>query len=108
MGSSLEQTSKKPTAVEVRQREIGQIEASIRALTESSDREFDLKTREVAEAESDLKLTLVGNRPEQIREVEAEVKKLNAQVQLLEQELQKTDVRAPIDGIVSTPFVERK
>jgi multidrug efflux pump subunit AcrA (membrane-fusion protein) len=99
---------KAQTAVEVRQREIGQIEASIRALTESSDREFDLKTREVAEAESDLKLTVIGNRPEQIREVEAEVRKLHDQVQLLEEELQKTDVRAPIDGIVSTPFVERK
>jgi multidrug efflux pump subunit AcrA (membrane-fusion protein) len=99
---------KAQTAVTVRQREIGQIEASIRALTESSDREFDLKTRELAEAESDLRLTLVGNRPEQIREVEAEVNKLHGQVDLLEQELQKTDVRAPIDGVVSTPFVERK
>jgi multidrug efflux pump subunit AcrA (membrane-fusion protein) len=99
---------KAQTAVEVRQREIGQIEASIRALTESSDREFDLKSRELAEAESDLKLTVIGNRPEQIHQVEAEVKKLRDQVALLEQELQKTDVRAPIDGVVSTPFVERK
>src|SRR6185369_2656712 len=58
---------KAQTAVEVRQREIGEIEASIRALTEASDRETDLKTRELAEAESELKLTLVGNRSEQIR-----------------------------------------
>src|SRR5262249_36450205 len=93
---------KAQTAVEVRHREIGQIEASIGALTEASDREFDLKSRELAEAESDLQLTLVGNRPEQIREVAAEVKKLHDQVGLLEQELKKTDVRAPIDGVVST------
>ena len=49
-----------------------------------------------------------GSRPEQIRQVEADVDKLSKRVALLDQELSKTEIRAPIDGIVTTPFVERK
>ena len=95
-------------AVKVREREIGEIEASIRALSETSDRESDLKTRELAEAESELTLMKAGNRPEQIRQVEADVDRLTKQVAILDQELGKTEIRAPIDGIVATAFVERK
>ena len=99
---------KAETAVKVREREIGEIEASIRALSETSDRESDLKTRELAEAESELALMKAGNRPEQIRQVEADVDRLTKQVAILDQELGKTEIRAPIDGIVATAFVERK
>ena len=49
-----------------------------------------------------------GNRPEQIRQVEADVDRLTKQVAILDQELGKTEIRAPIDGIVATAFVERK
>jgi multidrug efflux pump subunit AcrA (membrane-fusion protein) len=99
---------KAETAVKVREREIGETEASIRVLSETSDRESDLKARELAEAESDLQLTRAGNRPEQIRQVEADVSRLSNEVKILDQELTKTEIRAPIDGIVATPFVERK
>jgi multidrug resistance efflux pump len=99
---------KAQTAVTVKEREIGETEASIRVLTETSDRETDLKARELAEAESDLRLTRAGNRPEQIRQVEADVDRLANQVRILDQELGKTEIRAPIDGVVATPFVERK
>ena len=96
------------TDVKVREREIAEIEASIRVVSETADREEDLKTRELAEAESELKLMKAGNRPEQIRQVEAEVQKLSNESAILDQELEKTEIRAPIDGIVTTPFVERK
>lgn len=99
---------KAETAVQVREREIGEIEASIRVVSETADRETDLKTRELAEAESELRLMKAGNRPEQIRQAEAEVGKLAKEVALLDQELGKTEIRAPIAGIVTTPFVERK
>lgn len=99
---------KADTAVKVREREIGEIEASIRVVTENSDREADLKGRELAEAESELKLMQAGNRPEQIRQVQAEVEKLENQIKIFDQELGKTEIRAPIDGVVATPFVERK
>src|SRR3989441_10089431 len=64
---------KAETAGKWREKEIGETEASIRVLSETSDRESDLKSRELAEAESDLRLTKAGNRPEQIRQSEADV-----------------------------------
>jgi putative peptide zinc metalloprotease protein len=99
---------KAENAVLVRQRDIAETEASIRVVTESSDREADLKARELEEAQSELKLMKAGSRPEQIRQVEADVEKLSRQVKLLDQELGKTEIRATIDGIVTTPFIERK
>jgi putative peptide zinc metalloprotease protein len=99
---------KAETAVNVREKEIAEIEASMRVVTETSDREADLKGQELAEAESGLRLMKAGSRPELIRQVEADVDKLSKRVALLDQELSKTEIRAPIDGIVTTPFVERK
>src|SRR5262249_31871541 len=49
-----------------------------------------------------------GSRPEEIRQTQADVAKLEAELKLLDEELGKTDIRAPIDGIVATPFIERK
>ena len=92
----------------MRQKDIGESEAAIGVLSETADRESDLKTKELAEAESELKLLKAGSRPEQIREVEADVTRLTDQVAILDQELEKTEIRAPIDGVVTTPFVERK
>ena len=99
---------KAETAVKVKEREIGEIEAAIRVISETSDREADLKTRELAEAQSELKLMKAGSRPEQIQQVEADVAKLSREVALLDQELGKTEIRAPIDGVIATAFVERK
>jgi multidrug resistance efflux pump len=99
---------KAETVVKVRDKEIAEIEASIRVISEASDRERDLKERELAEAEAELNLMKAGSRPELIRQVEADVSKLETEVENLDYELGKTEVRAPIDGIVTTPFVERK
>src|SRR5215813_11789571 len=99
---------KAENAVNVREKEIAEIEAAIRVVSETSDREADLKTRELAEAESELRLMKAGSRPEEIRQVEADVDKLSREVALLDQEMVKTEIRAPIDGVVATPFVERK
>jgi multidrug resistance efflux pump len=96
------------TAVQVREKEIGEIEAAIRVVSEVSDREEDLKAQELAEAESELRLLKAGSRPELIRQAEADAEKLVKGIDLLEQELDKTEIRAPIDGIVTTPFVERR
>jgi putative peptide zinc metalloprotease protein len=99
---------KAETAVKVREKELAEIEASIRAVSETSEREADLKTRELAEAQSDLKLMKAGSRPEEIRQVQADVAKLNVEIMLLDQEISKTDIKAPISGVVTTPFIERK
>jgi putative peptide zinc metalloprotease protein len=67
-----------------------------------------LKKSELAEAQSALRLLQAGSRPEQVQEAEAEVQRLEDQIRILNEELAKTEVRAPIEGIVTTPFVERK
>jgi multidrug resistance efflux pump len=99
---------KTQNAVDVRNKDIAETEAALKVLTETSDRDSDLKTKELASAESDLKLLKAGNRPEQIRQVEADVDRLSNQVAILDQELGKTEIRAPIDGVITTPFVERR
>src|SRR5204863_8815213 len=43
-----------------------------------------------------------------VHEAEAEVSMMQKEIVLLNEELENTEIRAPIDGIVSTPFVERK
>ncbi len=105
---ALADLEKAETAVAVRQREVGETEGQIRMVTEAADRETSLKTKELAQAESDLKLMQAGSRPEQIQQAEADVHRLEEQVRILNQELEKTEIRSPIDGIVSTPYVERK
>jgi multidrug efflux pump subunit AcrA (membrane-fusion protein) len=99
---------KAETAVSVREREVAETQAAIRVVSESGDREADLKQRELDEAQSELRLMLAGSRPELLRQQEAGLKKLENQVSVLQQELDKTEIRAPIDGVVATPFVERK
>ena len=106
--SPRQELEKAQNAVDVRHKDIAETEAALQVLRETADRESDLKTRELAEAQSDLNLLKAGNRPEQIREVEVDVRRLTQQVAILDQELGKTEVRAPIDGVVTTPFVERK
>jgi putative peptide zinc metalloprotease protein len=96
------------TAVRVREREIGEIEASIRVVSENAGRDTDLKKLELAEARSELRLMMAGARPEQIRQVEADIQRLKQEVHILKEELTKTEVRAPIDGIVTTPYVQQK
>jgi multidrug efflux pump subunit AcrA (membrane-fusion protein) len=99
---------KDENAVKVKEKEISEVEASIRVLNETSDREADLKAREMAEAESELKLMKAGTRPELVRQVEADVEKYQREIALLDKELEKTDIQAPIDGIVTTPYIERQ
>jgi putative peptide zinc metalloprotease protein len=99
---------KAESAVSVREKDIAETDAALRVLTETADRESDLKTRELEAAQSDLKLLKAGSRPEQIRQAQADLAKLEQEREILAQELEKTDIVAPIDGIVTTPFVERK
>lgn len=99
---------KAENAVKVRHDEISETEQAINVLNDTAERDADQKTHELAEAESDLKLLKAGTRPEQIQEAEDDVDRLSNDVRILNQELVKTEVRSPIDGVVTTHFVERK
>ncbi len=98
---------KAETTVEIYRNAVGETEASIQMLAEQNDREEDLKEQELAEAESALTLVLAGFRTEDIQQREAEVDMLEEQQRILEKELAKADIRAPITGTVVTPFVQR-
>jgi len=95
-------------AVDVKQHEILQAEADIRAHDEKADRESDLLTKELTSLENGLKLLKAGNRPELIRETQAAVEKSEALIASLNSEIAKSEIRAPIDGTIATPFPERK
>jgi putative peptide zinc metalloprotease protein len=99
---------KAENTVKVRESGVAETEDAIKALQETADRDADLKNRELEEARSFLRLVQAGSRPEQIRQLEAEVAKLEAQLELLKQELAKGEIKAPIDGVVTTPFVDRQ
>jgi Multidrug resistance efflux pump len=96
------------TAVEISERELRAAEAALRALTETSEKDIALKGQELAVAEAVLKSMLAGSRPEEILQAKAEVDKLEDQIRILKEQLAKTEIRSPIDGIVSTPYLERK
>jgi len=50
----------------------------------------------------------MGNRPDVILEAQADVDKLQSLVTTLKQEIGRSEIRAPIDGTVATPYPERK
>ena len=98
---------KAQTTVEVHQSAVAEAAASLQILAEENDREEDLKTRELAQAESALALLRAGSRPEEIQQREAEVNMLEDRQRLLHEEVKKSEIRAGISGTVTTPFVEK-
>lgn len=63
------------------------------------------QTLEVAKA--DLKLLQSAARPEQIEAITADVNRLKALVNGLEEQLRLTEIVAPVAGVVSTPYIEQ-
>ncbi len=98
---------KAETELEIQRSTVAETEASLDILTESNDREEDLKERELAEAESALALLMAGFRSEEIEQSRAAVQMLESQHQILTDEIEKNRIEAPISGTVVTPFVER-
>jgi putative peptide zinc metalloprotease protein len=95
------------TAVEVKQKEIDEAETSIRVLAEDAEREANFRGKELLGLNTDLALLKKGNRPELIRATLADVDKLKALLASMNEEIAKSEIRAPIDGTVATPFPER-
>ncbi len=106
LGSRVDMEKAQAT-VEVRRSAVAEAEASVQILAEKNDREEDLKTRELAEAESALALLRAGSRPEEIQQREAEVNMLEARQRILGEEIKKSEIRAGISGTVTTPFVQK-
>jgi multidrug resistance efflux pump len=93
--------------VEVRQRVVNATQSEIDILAESNAREQELSERRLAEAQSELAVLEAGSRAEDIQQRSAEVATLERSRDLLNAELEKTLIRAPITGTIATPFIER-
>ena len=98
---------KAQAAAEVHRSAVAEAEASVQILAEQNDREEDLKTQELAQAESALKLLRAGSRPEEIQQRVAELDMLVARKDILDDEKEKWTIKAQISGTVTTPFVEK-
>ena len=77
-------------------------------LTERTDRTYEVKKRELDQSQSELALLLAGSRKEAIRGVETEVAKLEENKQILARQLDHLKIRSPIEGIVTTPYLNNR
>ena len=98
---------KAETQLEIQRSAVAETATSLDILTESNDRAEDLKERELAEAQSALVLLMAGFRSEEIQQRQAEVQTLESEQKILDDEVKKSTIRAPISGTVVTPFVQR-
>ncbi len=96
------------TAFQVQQRELLEARGQLGVLEEQTDRDQDIKRKELAQAESELGILLAGTRKESIRVSESQIKNLEEKLRILEQQLQFLKIRAPIDGIVASPYLRNR
>jgi len=83
-------------------------EEAINAFDEKTDNDVNRITQEITEQEKNLALMKAGNRQEEIKKAEAEVKRLEGVVDNISSDLKNSDIVAQIDGTVMTEYVERK
>ena len=96
------------TTYAVAQKEFAEAMGQLKVLEERTDRDRQIKTKTLAEAQSDLKILMAGSRKESIQAVEADVAKLEEKLSILEQQLGQLTIKSPIDGVVSTPYLKNR
>jgi multidrug resistance efflux pump len=67
-----------------------------------------VREKELEEADEQLKVLLAGTRPEEIEALEAEIRRLEADERLLQEQLGTLAVTSPIAGVVTTHKLRRK
>jgi multidrug resistance efflux pump len=96
------------TTYAVAQKELAEALGQLKVLEERTDRDRQIRTKALAEAQSELKILMAGSRKESIQAVEANVAKLEEKLSILEQQLEQLKIRSPIDGVVSTPYLKNR
>jgi multidrug efflux pump subunit AcrA (membrane-fusion protein) len=96
------------TTYEVRQKELAEAQGELKVLEERIDKVRQVKRRELDQARAELAILQAGSRKEAIREMEAEVGKLEEKQRILEQQLEHLRVKSPIDGVVATPYLQNR
>lgn len=96
------------TAYEVAQKELLEAKGQLSILEEETDRIRDIKSKELAQEQSELRILLAGSREESIREAESQANKLEEKLGILERQKDLLRIRSPIDGIVTTPYLKNR
>lgn len=96
------------TVYAVRLKELSESRGQLKMLEERTDRDRDVKRKELAQAQSELQLLLAGTRKESIKAVEAEVLKLQEKLKILSQQIGQLTIRSPMNGIVATPYLKNR
>jgi putative peptide zinc metalloprotease protein len=96
----------------VRRKALEEAEATLRYAQADELREWreNLALARAArtEAERELERLLAGSRPEEIEATEAEIASLEAKRRLLEDQIQRLEIRAPHAGVITTPRLKEK
>ena len=93
------------TEYKVLQKELSEANGQLKILEEQTDKTREIKRRELEEARSRLQLLLAGSRPEDIREAESQVEKLENTLTNFEKQLELLKIRSTIAGVVETPYL---
>lgn len=96
------------TAYEVQQKELSEAKGQLSVLEEQIERNRDIKRKELAQAQSELKIAVAGTRPESIRATESQVNKLEERLKILERQLELLKIRSPIDGTIATSYLHNR
>jgi multidrug resistance efflux pump len=96
------------TAFDVKQKELAEAHGQLKVLEERTDRNRQLSLKQLQQARIELKILLAGSRKESIQVAEAQVAKLEEQLNILSQQLEQLKIRSPIDGLVATPYLKNR
>jgi len=94
--------------VAVQQKLLDQAKGELAVAMEAKGRDADLRQKELQEARSQLALAIAGPRPEEIQAGEADVRRLEAELAFLEDELRRATVYSPAEGVVVTPYLKNR
>jgi putative peptide zinc metalloprotease protein len=75
---------------------------------DDAKKQRDLDADKLAQADAELTLIKSGARPDTIESVEAEVRRLEAQVAHIQDNLDLTTLTSPIDGRVTSPYLDER
>ena len=92
----------------VQQKLLDEARGGLAVFIEAKSRDAQLRHKELQEARSQLDLAIAGPRPEEVQAAEAEVRRLNAELAFLEDELRRTTIYSPADGVVVTPYLKNR
>jgi multidrug resistance efflux pump len=96
------------TTYEVQQKELSEAKGQLSVLEEQIDRNRDIKRKELAQSQSEMKILLAGSRKEAIKVIESQVGKLEEKLRILNRQIELLKIRSPIDGTVATSYLRNR